>query len=131
MHAADVYPRRSRWTNRHELRMADAEPDSGDAAHLLDICQSRQNGQGQGWRRRLHHNLRFRVERGSKERRDRPYDGWEQLYVNYTPETSGTYLMVLCQRNCGKSQIAFDDVQLETGMVASSYNLAAERRYDI
>ncbi len=58
-------------------------------------------------------------------------DGWEQLYVNYTPETSGTYLMVLCQRNCGKSQIAFDDVQLETEMVASSYNLAAERRYDI
>lgn len=58
-------------------------------------------------------------------------DGWEQLYVNYTPETSGTYLMVLCQRNCGKSQIAFDDVQLETGTVASSYNLTAERRYDI
>ncbi|MGI6014415.1 MAG: RHS repeat-associated core domain-containing protein [Oscillospiraceae bacterium] len=57
-------------------------------------------------------------------------DGWEQLYVNYTPETSGTYKVVLCQKNCGKSQVAFDDVQLETGSVASSYNMVIDAGFE-
>ncbi|MGI6014423.1 MAG: hypothetical protein ACOX7K_09140 [Oscillospiraceae bacterium] len=57
-------------------------------------------------------------------------DGWEQLYVNYTPETTGTYKMALCQKNCGQSTVEFDDVQLETGSVASSYNLVADGGFE-
>ena len=49
-------------------------------------------------------------------------DGWERLSVTYTPTTSGNYTFKIRLDTPG-STVAFDDVQLEIGNAAGSFDL--------